>query len=80
MIDVGFHQLDLMDTFVNENGFDVHHSKNPKAPRFLLTKWLDKSRPEMIPTYANHNLGVSAVVIHPDCEHVLLIKERFSSP
>lgn len=80
MIDIGFSQLNLMDVFVTDNGFDVHHTKNPKQPRFLLTKWLDKSRSELIPTYANHNIGASAVVIHPDCEHVLMIKERFASP
>jgi 8-oxo-dGTP diphosphatase len=44
-----------------------------------LTKWLDESRPNMLPHYSSHTLGVGGVVIHPDQDKILLIKEKFVS-
>ena len=36
-----------------------------------------KDRPSALPHYSSHTLGVGGVVIHPDEDKILLIKEKF---
>jgi len=65
---------------VEKDGYKLHHTKYVRGvPQLVLTKWLDESRPNMLPHYSSHTLGVGGVVIHPDQDKVLLIKEKFVS-
>ena len=38
---------------------------------------MDENRPNAIPHYADHTIGVGGVVLHPDCRRILMIKEKF---
>ena len=53
-------------------GFDIHHAQQEYI---MLCSWL-KSSPSPLPGYANHFVGVGAVVLNADDE-LLVVSERF---
>lgn len=70
---------DTVKTLVQDHQYKIHHAKmeGQSEAKIVLTKWLEKSRPDALPHYSSHTLGVGGVVIHPDQTKVLLIQERF---
>ena len=69
-----------MPLLIEQGGFRLHHAKyqqNQEYPHFALTRWLDESREDQIPHYSSHVIGANGLVLHPDCKHVLLVKEKY---
>lgn len=86
-------QAPFLEILTQTCGFEVHHSKysdrhqlfpkdekrnREKRPQFVLTKWLAKDRSNALPHFSSHTIGVAGLVIHPDCDKMLLIQEKYA--
>lgn len=85
-------QAPFLEILTQTCGFEVHHSKyssrhglfpedesrnSEKRPQFVLTKWLVKDRANAIPHFSSHTVGVAGLVVHPDCDKILMIQEKY---
>ena len=65
-------QLELT-AVCRDQGFYPHHVN---GSGIMMAKWL-LSRPNSLPSYSTHYIGVGGVVFHPDGK-ILLVKNRYS--
>lgn len=63
---------DLVPEAVKQ-GFVYHHAKEDKL---VLTQWLPENEPNILPAYATHTVGISAIVLD-DQNRILLVKEKY---
>lgn len=85
-------QAPFLELLTQTCGFTIHHSKysarhglfpgdeerNAETrPQIVLTKWLVPDRPNGIPHFSSHTIGVAGLVLHPDCDKILMIQERY---
>ena len=57
-----------------KHGFYFHHT-HKKDGYVLMCKWMDQTMADRLPAYANHYVGVGAVVVNEN-EEVLLTQEK----
>ena len=77
-IDVKLEDSKHIPVLVKECNYSIHHSMG-HPPLFKLCKWLDTSYEKSpIQHYSSHNIGVGGIVLHPDRQRFLMIKERTS--
>lgn len=53
--------------------FDFHHAEREYV---MMARWLPEDLPNTLPDNASHQVGVGAIVVHPDGRRVLLVQER----
>ncbi|KAL7515928.1 hypothetical protein ACHAWX_000996 [Stephanocyclus meneghinianus] len=54
-------------------GFTFHHAEGNMA---TLSKWLLENEENRIPAFATHQVGVGAVVINPETNEILCVREK----
>lgn len=57
---------------LRSRGYKFHHFHHGE---FVYYRWVDSQRHDMVPAYATSIEGGAAIVISPDMEHVLVVKE-----
>ena len=55
-------------------GFAFHHASGQQA---VLCLWLAEDRPNKLPAYASHQVGVAGLVLWEEQCSVLAVKDRF---
>ena len=64
-------KIDFVPLAMKKFGFKLHHSKPGYV---MLTNWLADPADNHMPGFANHQVGIGAIVYHND--KILLVKER----
>ena len=64
-------KIDFVPRAMKRFGFKLHHSKPGYV---MLTNWLSDPADNHMPGFANHQVGIGAIVYHK--EKILLVKER----
>ena len=55
-------------------GFSLHHARGQQV---VLCLWLAEDRPNRLPAYASHQVGVAGLVLWEEQRSVLAVKDRF---
>ncbi|XP_071850118.1 uncharacterized protein [Apostichopus japonicus] len=60
---------------VAKHGFKFHHAQENYV---MMTRWLPQTEPNMLPSFANHYIGVGGLVINSK-NQILVIQELYST-
>ena len=63
----------LIDIALKEGAFKFHHAKEDYI---MLTKWMDKTMINKMPSFATHYIGVGGLVLNKERTKILAIQER----
>lgn len=58
-----------------KNGFQFHHAQGNYV---MMTRWLPKKEPNMLPSFANHYIGVGGLVINSK-NQILVVQELYTT-